>query len=412
MPNQIQINIDPDDASKGQIVYTMNTPDTPSGIFATAYYYRDEGEFKGQDSQWTKTDIYKKGIIQYLKATESPQFKGWKVIVYLDTLSLESPITKQTTHPKYALHVQEWNAIAKHPNVIFGVIQWTEYSVGEEGGKTIDNAIIRALRMKALTDFPLIPVFIRDADTLFENILKMRDMVEDIVKWEYTLMQELKRIVAEGKYQIIIASQPNYHRQWHVHPITREKTTGCYAAVTSTLGNIEECKSGTLWRACLKYLRSSSKRVNAVGSNKTTTSNSHAPTYIGKDEQLLSYVFIPMIFDKVQFYYLEYIRVEGTKVVLGELTPFAKDLLAKGITRYPSPYMTVLKEAPLPLEQSATINRKDENTKTESTILNPEIIPLSLSQETQTVLQTIFRYYLPKQKGGRTLGVTNIKLQK
>jgi hypothetical protein len=402
MENQIQIDIDPDDSSKGQIIYTMNTPEQASGIFATAYYYREEGDFKGQDSQWTKTDIYKKGILQYLKATETPEFKGWKVIVYLDTLSLEAPITKNKNNPKYALHLKEWNEIARHPNVIFGVVQWAEYSVGNEGGRTIDNAIIRALRMKALCDFPEIPVFIRDADTLFENILKEREMVEDIVKWEHTLKKELENIDSTTQYQIIIASQPNYHRQWHVNPATGSKTTGCYAAVTSTLGGIDECKSGKLWKACLAYLRSNSKVVNSSG-NKRTTSNIGAPTYIGKDEQLLSYIFIPMIFDKIYFYYLEYIRVEGTKVVDGELTPFAKDLLAKGITRYPSPYKDVLGEPPLPLEESVTVNRKDENTKTESTILKPEIIRMSLSKNTHEVLQTIFRYYLNTQKGGRKI---------
>lgn len=397
MDSQIQIDIDPDHPSKGQITYTMNNSDAPKGIFATAYYYRDTEEGKQQDSKWTKTDIYKKGILHYLKATEAPEFAGWKVVIYLDTQTLETPITKNKDISNYSMHLNEWNEIAKHPNVVFGVVQWSEYSVGDGDGKIMDNAMIRALRMKALCDFPTIPVFVRDADTLFENILKEKLIYSEITKWEATIKEELERIDRETPCQIIIATQPNYHRQWHVHPVSGQKTIGCYAAITSTLGNVEECLDGTLWRECLKYLRSTSKIMNPTGF-KRTPSNSGAPTYIGKDEQLLSYVFIPMIFDKIYFYYFEYIQVEGIKVVNSEITPFADMLIRKGITRYPSPYMLSRGEQYEELEKTIGKKRKDENTVTENTILNPASIRHALSKETHELMQSIFRYYLDSSR--------------
>lgn len=398
--NQIQIDIDPADASKGQVIYTMNTNTDISGIFATAYYFRDSETGKQQDSTWTKTDIYKKGIIHYLKATEAPEFAGWKVIVYIDTQSLETPITKNTMVGNYAMHLEEWNIIANHPNIIFGVVQWAEYSVAEGDGRVMDNAMIRAFRMKALTDFPKVPVFVRDADTLFENILKVKTIYEEIVAWESTLKKELEKIYATTPCRIIIASQPNYQRQWHVHPVNGKKTTGCYAAITSTLGGIEEFENGSMWVKSLAYLRSTSKITNPTG-KKLTPSNSAAPTYIGKDEQLLSYVFIPTIFDKIYFYYLEYIQVEGTKVVESDITPFAKELLAKGITRYPSPYIMSRGEELQPLEGTIGLKRKDENTVTEYTILNPKSISLALSKETNDLMKMIFQWYLVnRQKGG------------
>lgn len=403
--NQIQIDIDPADASKGQIIYTMNTNTDISGIFATAYYFRDSETGTQQDSKWTKTDIYKKGIIHYLKATEAPEFAGWKVIVYIDTQTLETPITKNTSVVNYGMHLEEWNIIANHPNIIFGVVQWAEYSVADGDGKVMDNAMIRALRMKALTDFPKVPVFIRDADTLFENILKVKPIYQEIITWESTLKKELEKIYATTPCRIIIASQPNYHRQWHVHPVNGKKTTGCYAAITSTLGGIEEFENGSMWVKCLAYLRSTSKITNPTG-KKLTPSNSAAPTYIGKDEQLLSYVFIPTIFDKIYFYYLEYIQVEGTKVVESDITPFAKELLAKGITRYPSPYMVLRGEEQKPLEETIGLKRKDENTVTEYTILDPKSIHLALSKETNDLMKMIFQYYLSnEQKGGRRLRI-------
>jgi hypothetical protein len=400
--NQIKVYIDPDNSGLGDITYTMNNMNPPKGVFVTTYYYRNDDIGKQQDATWTKTDIYKKGILHYLKTTESPEFSGWKVIVYLDFHTLKTPITLDKESINYSMHLTEWNEIAKHQNVIFGVVRWPEYSVGTGDGTTMDNAMLRAFRMKALCDFPDIPVFVRDADTLFENILKIRTIYNEITTWEATLKKELERIYKETPSRIIVATQPNYNRQWHVHPVTGDKTVGCYAAITSTLGGVEECVNGSLWKACLKYLRSTSKITNPSG-NKLSPSNSGAPTYIGKDEQLLSYVFIPMIFDKIYFYYLEYIQVEGIKVITTETTPFAQTLIEKGITRYPSPYMISRGESYEPLDSTIGFKRKDENKMTEYTILNPASIPLALSKETHELMQTIFKYYLSNRRisGGR-----------
>jgi hypothetical protein len=131
---------------------------------------------------------------------------------------------------------------------MFGRVEWPEYAVGKAAdNKTIDNAILRALRLKALVDFPGSPVFLRDADTLFENLVKPLQTAEEraafsakLAAWEFALWGEIRKVFeAPGSpYRILIASQPHYSRQWHKHPDTGIQTTGCYAAVTSTLGNI------------------------------------------------------------------------------------------------------------------------------------------------------------------------------
>ena len=130
---------------------------------------------------------------------------------------------------------------------------------------------------------------------------------------------------------------------------------------------------------------------NTGGKRASTTVNK--PSYIGIDEQLLSYVVIAKALQQVYFYYLEYIQVEGTKIVDGPTTHFAPDLIAAGFTKYPSPYMESLGEAPLDLESTATLKRKDANEKTEETILNPKSIPLALEDEPQKVMQIIFTYF-------------------
>ena len=397
-------DIDPDDPTKGSITYSIG-PEAVKGVFVITYYFRDTDcvecdNFKGQDAPWTKTDVYKTGILQYLKVTESPAFTGWKLIIYTDALSLENPVfrgeTQKQDTARYDKHVKQWNEIKSHPNTAFAVVDWPEYAVGKHAdNKTVDNAILRAMRMKAFHDFPDLPVFIRDADTLFENIVKIREIGAELTLWEQTFKDELTRIVTPpSQYRLVVASQPNYHRQWHVHPETGINTTGCYAAITSSLGGIPEWTDGSLWRKCLAYIRKYSQVV-ADGAERKPN-NIGKPTYIGKDEQLLSYVVLPAIFDKIYFYYFEYILVEGTKIVPTEATPFAEALIQKGYDRYPSPYKDTLGESELPLEESVSVKRKDENEKTETTLLNPKIISASLSPKTHDVLQVIFRHFLDK----------------
>jgi hypothetical protein len=397
----LEANIDLDAGpEKGTISYKAVGPGSVQdikGLIVTTFYFHDD--YKGQDHAYTKTDIYKKGVLHMLNVTEDPAFAGWKVLIYTDQESMNTPYSSTTTNVE--MHKEEWNIIQSHQNTIFGLINSPEYAVGDGvDTDTIDNAILRAFRMRAFHDFNNIPVFIRDADTLFENIVKLVDggrpaqFKREMIMWEKTFWDNLKALPAET---FVIASQPNYHRQWHVDPATGVSTTGCYAAVTSTLGGVAEWVNGSMWRKCLAYLRNYSRVVNEGGTRKP--SNSALPTYIGKDEQLLSYVIIPVMLKKVYFYYLEYIRVEGTKIINTADTPFADAVLAAGIftePRYPSPYMQVLGE-PLPeLEASATLNRKDDNVKTEETILKPVFIPLSFSAITNQLMHTIFEYYVDK----------------
>lgn len=416
--------IDPDKEAAGFIEYTPYTS-KPAGLFVTTYYFRDKdctqcADFKGQDTTWMKTDVYKTGILQYLKVTETPEFAGWKVLIMTDTLSLEAPTFKSKQAPeRLEKHKKEWAEIQNHPNVMFGRVDWPEYAVGKAANtKTIDNAILRALRVRAFVDFPGIPVFLRDADTLFENLVKPLQTEEQksafaakLAAWEFTLWGEIRKVFeAPGSpYRILIASQPHYSRQWHKHPDTGIQTTGCYAAVTSTLGTMEAWTDGSLWRKCLAYLRKHT-RIVADAEQGRIPNNLNKPTYIGKDEQLLSYVVLQEVFDQVYFYYLEYISIEGKPVMDVSGDPYAASLKAAGYERYPSPYIKSLGQSlPSPLEGT-----KEANEKTETTLLNTALVAESMVPETHKALQIVFRHYhdairaamaapgfVPKQMGGR-----------
>jgi hypothetical protein len=420
---KIKKAIDPENTTAGYIEYTSNNSlDEMKGAFVTTYYFRDAdcttcNDFKGQDLPWVKTDVYKVGILRYLDVTTQSDFEGWKLIIYLDQHSLENPIFKTNTSSERAIkHKNEWEEISSHPNVVFAVVNWPEYAVGSKGdSKTIDNAILRALRFKAFHDFPDSPVFIRDADTLFENLIKgekggmtLSVFTTALTKWEKTLWDALKELFSESNpYRILIASQPNYYRQWHVHPKTGRRTTGCYAAITSSLGNLSEFKDGTLWKACLTYLRENMQIVRQ--GIHLVPSNLSKPTYIGKDEQLLSFVLIPRILDKIYFYYFEYIKIEGGPVKDIPETPFAKMLIAEGIATYPSPYIQSR-------NNNAPKETKEANEVTETTILNPISIRYALSPENDALMKKIFRYYLldgtqigGKPKTGRWIRVKQLR---
>jgi hypothetical protein len=130
-------NIDPDDPSKGTIKYKMKGG-TPTGVFSSAYYFRETDcltctDYKGQDSPWVKTDVYKTGLLQYLRVTEQPEFTGWKLVLYIDQHSIENPVFKNsatsTNSARIQKHNKEWAEIESHPNIVFAVIDWPEYAL-------------------------------------------------------------------------------------------------------------------------------------------------------------------------------------------------------------------------------------------------------------------------------------------
>jgi hypothetical protein len=390
--------IDRDDPSKGTIEYRSRRTTPYKGYFVTTYYTRDTdcddcGAYKGQDYKWAKTDIYKSGLLEYLKITETAGFKDWCVLLFTDQHTLDKPINSSIeAGPRREKHETEWNQIISHPNLVLAVVDWPEYAVGPpaDGSATIDNAVLRALRLKAFEDYPDATVCLRDADTLFENLVKIRPITEELALWEQTLLREFKAITEkQPQYKLLIASQPTYHRQWHVNPITGANTTGCYAAVTTTFGGIPQWKDGSLWRKCLDYMRKASHILTRSG--ERVPSDLHAPTYIGKDEQLLSYVVLPELFTAIYFYYMEYIHVEGGPITRSKNTPFADALLKAGYTKYPSPYLDLLGE---PHPTTSKGHRKDENEVTETTLLNPNSIAHSLSPETHRLLQIVFEYQI------------------
>lgn len=374
----LELPIDPDSRSLGVIQYKSNVLRNLKGVISTSFYLRPDTSKKEKDPEYTKPAIYRTGLLHYLKLTESPKFRGWKMILYTDAFSLNRPIDPmeggEEEHHKFL-----WNQIINHPNIIIATIRWSEYANGKPGRMHIDDSVVRVMRSIAYWHFPMIPVLVRDADTLYENVIKRLDMTPQMVEWEYTLLEHLKR----KKKRFLIATQPHYWRPWHVFPGTKVRIIGCYAGLTSSLGNVEEWSSGDLWRQCLEFIRKYSYRKKEGGS--FVTSDVSEGTYIGKDEQLLGIVILPALLEKAQLYYLEFIQVEGQEVK-------DKELKEHGFLRYPSPYLDSIGRGGETLQEPL----KDTNELTELITLNPRIIPLAMTDETDEIMRILIRRNLKK----------------
>jgi hypothetical protein len=398
----IQYPVDPDAKGAGTIHYRAAGPAKSTklaGLFSMSYYCRPtETQFKAADEVHAKPMVYRDGLLQYLRVTEQPEFRGWKLVLYVDEATLAAPLGTEATLGEHLEAQKElWATIMGHPNLILATVHWPEYTMGAgaPAPAQLDNSLLRMFRFRAFQDFPQCPVFVRDADTLFENLLGKGDLAPRLATWEVTLWKELESRAATIGRRFLVASQPHYSRDWHVHPVSGVQTTGCYAGLTCSLGNLDLWTSGALWRHCLAYVRGQSQRVLADGVYKP--SDEASPRYIGKDEQLLMYVIVPAMLAHalLQFYYLEYIEVEGAEVE-------DPAIRALGYTHYPSPYLKLQGREGEPGLHSF----KNENEVTETVLLNPAVIPLAMEPRCHDLLVHIFKGDMQRaataaQRGGR-----------
>lgn len=382
---EIQYPVDPDAEEVGTIHYRavqLQEGAQPAGLFSMSYYCRPtETQFKAADEVHAKPMVYRNGVLQYLRMTEQPEFRDWKLVLYVDDATLATPLgTEATLGEHLGAQKEVWATIMSHPNLILATVRWPEYTMGAGAPAQLDNSLLRIFRFRAFQDFPHCPVFVRDADTLFENLLGKGDIAPRLAAWESTLWMELEARAAATGRRFLVASQPHYSRDWHVHPVSGVQTTGCYAGLTCSLGGLDLWRSGALWRSCLAYIRAQSHRIMANGVYKP--SDEVSPRYIGKDEQLLMYVIVPAMLSHslLQFYYLEYIEVEGAEV---------KDpaIRALGYTHYPSPYLKLQGREGEPGLHSF----KNDNEVTETVLLNPAIIPLAMEPRCHDLLVYIFK---------------------
>lgn len=329
----------------GTIEYTKSVDELNSqkGIFSFTYYTRSEIE---------KIDpVYVAGLYVYMKLCE--MLKYWMMVVYVDENTLQKmdqfvsqvveyeaklPTTKQELIIfNKASILQVWREIVSSPFVSFAIVRWPEYSPKNDM-TYVDNSVMRLFRFRAFTEFPNIPVFVRDADTLFPKTVMTTEYIKNpensskqlIIKGNFVQKSivnknilphlfewEIKMLTKQQKsgFPFLVGSQVDYFRKWHKNRFTQMKSHGVYAGLVNSLGGIPEFQDGSLWLSMIDYIRRGTEMVNT--NHGRVISNNGSIYDIGKDEQVLSFVFVKRLLDKTYFYLYDYQNKEMSRLYPG-----------------------------------------------------------------------------------------------
>jgi hypothetical protein len=290
-----------DPIAGGQITYRYNTPDDPAGLFSFSYYFRATPTTANRNVRLrevaAKAPVYVKGMSAYTSLTEREAFARWKTVIYTDRQTLDS--LEQLPASVRPL----MTALMANPRVIVAVCEWPEFS-RNQSPVAIENSILRVMRHKAMADFPEIPTFVRDADTVFVDDLQyggLAPFVDKLYAWESTMLGKLRE---SGKV-FLVSGVPSYKRQWHVNSRRNFESQGILAGLTCSLGI--GARGSEVWQQSLGFIRG---RCH-IDVGRGVISNIVDKTYIGKDEQILIFIWIPELMNDTFFFYFDFAEYES-----------------------------------------------------------------------------------------------------
>lgn len=298
-----------DDPRRGLITYRYNEPTEPRGLFSFTWYGHTIDPISSSQS-WYNDQLhyllkYLRGIKLYIDIVSNyPEFEGWKVVVYTDETSLQQFYTLiESSKYKSWYAKQNLGDIFNHEKVILATCKWSEYAL-DTRSTLVDGSILRIFRNRAFCDFNVIPVLVRDADTIFDK----GESITFIKNWEHTLLNLHK---ATGK-PFLVSSQLGYHREWHKNTKTNFPSMGFFAGITNKLAPLpqwEPTNPENLWLKGIDFIRQRSQKIleNDVWllSNAKLDSRGRYinPSYIGKDEQVIFFVWLPELLEQTFFFY-------------------------------------------------------------------------------------------------------------
>lgn len=266
--------------ANGRILYTGSSPQDPTvkGVFAFSFYihYADSA---------TPDNPYIRGISMYLDAIEAEGsiFSGWKILLYADsfTVSLLKDLSLR---------------IATSPHVDLVIVTWPYYSQTEG---QVNGDVLRCIRLRSFFDFPKIPVFLRDADTLwaitdYETGRKDLDIEsETVLKWESTFYESARRYPST----FILGTSLAYRQGWHHNKRgKRFAPLGAFAGFQTSIPDVPCFQTNELWEQSVSYILSQSQRTASGFSNQDD------PGKVGKDEQILTFLFVPACLRSIFFF--------------------------------------------------------------------------------------------------------------
>ena len=293
----------------GSFVYTKGFPADKSirGVFSFTFYVRSPDDLQ--------SNIYVRGISLYEKAIQRERsvFEGWRIIVYMDRL----------THKI----LTEVDLFVNNPIYECVIVEWPYYDPDPAPGLgQINPDVLRCMRLRAFFDFSTVPVFLRDADTVWADTLasynkRLTVEPETVYQWEANYLEGASHF----PNTLIFSTSLGYQRFWHANELEKRKAPlGAFAGLQSAMPVVPCFQDPDVWNEAMDYILKRSVR-----SEKKLNKNEEIETYVdgyrrvevarkndvvirysnelsrirhGKDEQILLFVFLPRCLDHTFFF--------------------------------------------------------------------------------------------------------------
>lgn len=338
----MEVPISSDASTEGFFRYTKGSPadKTIQGVFAFTFYDRG-GATKLYDN------LYLRGMSMYstIIRQENSVFTGWRILVYMDAQTYESLQIAQTS----IKNVEEGFFLVNNPLVDCVIVDWPYYNPYETIPGVVNGDVLRCMRLRAFFDFRHIPVFIRDADTIFtitiyetqERVLRVSpELIDDIYKWETNYYEGAQK----HPNTWIFGTSLGYKKYWHENVLGKQTSPlGAFAGLQSTMPTVPCFTETKLWDEAIDYILKRSVRSEEIAPENTKYfqtysangalvwkklyknekvirfSNEDSRTRVGKDEQILLFVFLPKCLKHCFFFELDMVGVR--KPLLGIREP-------------------------------------------------------------------------------------------
>jgi hypothetical protein len=279
--------------------------DSAEGFFSFTFYIRDS-EF-GEATPKQK-DLYLKGLDYYRQILKTPPFTTWKIVIYTDEFTIHRLRSAQTVNTSLMKNEKKWDAelfkglsasLLTEPDIVFAVVTWPRYQRKKEVPQ-INGGVLRSLRSRLPFDFPDKYVFIRDADTFFDNTLKhlnlgglyrnskgehspelwkaAKDNFRDsLYQWEkgfFETIPEIQKVM--GKQEVLIIGTGSagfysslYKRAWHSNELLGKNAPfGVFAGAVSVTPGVPVYQTMEAWDDFIDYVKERSIRNDNHPSSK------------------------------------------------------------------------------------------------------------------------------------------------
>lgn len=293
-------------AQTGTFHYLQDIRDASiRGVFVFSFY--THFPWGHPDSETLAKSIYVKGIQLYVQAVQRPDsiFHGWKIVLYTDRYTYDW--LRRLNHE-----------FVSNPIVVVCVVDWPYYQrySGDLWGGQVKGDVLRCMRLRAFFEFSQVPVFMRDADTLWavqisQHAKRIAIEPAEIYEWEASFL----RGSLNHPNTFIFGTSLAYNRFWHRND--REKKLsplGAFAGFQNAIPSVPCFQDPELWEQAITFIVERSKRT---GERKPTQMPNRTPeefevytnnsdtTSLGKDEQILAFLILPACIRNTFFFELD-----------------------------------------------------------------------------------------------------------